>query len=112
MPSTKVTIGNYLLQRLKSIGVDIIFGVPGDYNLVNDLPFLYLFLSKFEFFCSSHSLIKLKVKFQNKIIFINNSFLLRFHLDFEGIQWGNNCNELNASYAADGYARIQGIAVS
>ncbi len=115
MPSTKVTISNYLLQRLKSIGVDIIFGVPGDYNLVNNLSFLYLFLSKFEFlffFCSSHSLIKLKVKFQNKIIFINNSFLLRFHSDFEGIQWGNNCNELNAAYAVDGYARIRGIGVS
>jgi indolepyruvate decarboxylase len=37
-------------------------------------------------------------------------FYLR--LDFEGIQWGNNCNELNASYAADGYARIRGIGVS
>jgi TPP-dependent 2-oxoacid decarboxylase len=34
MPSSKMTIGNYLLQRLKSLGIDIIFGVPGDYNLV------------------------------------------------------------------------------
>ncbi len=34
-----------------------------------------------------------------------------FHLDFNGIEWGNNCNELNASYAADGYARIRGIGV-
>jgi pyruvate decarboxylase len=65
-----MTIGNYLLRRLKALGVDIIFGVPGDYNLP--------FLDQIE--------------------------------DFEGIQWGNNCNELNAAYAADGYARIQGIA--
>jgi pyruvate decarboxylase len=69
MSSTQMTIGNYLLRRLKEFGVDIIFGVPGDYNLQ--------FLDQIE--------------------------------DFEGIQWGNNCNELNASYAADGYARIRGI---
>lgn len=69
MSTTKVTIGNYLLRRLKSLGVDIIFGLPGDYNLP--------FLDQIE--------------------------------DFDGIEWGNNCNELNASYAADGYARIRGI---
>ncbi|CAF3733658.1 unnamed protein product [Rotaria socialis] len=34
-----------------------------------------------------------------------------FDIDFDGIQWGNNCNELNASYAADGYARMRGIGV-
>jgi TPP-dependent 2-oxoacid decarboxylase len=43
-----------------------------------------------------------------KITLLNILFL---EIDFEGIQWGNNCNELNAAYAADGYARIQGIAV-
>lgn len=25
------------------------------------------------------------------------------------MKWGNNANELNASYAADGYARVRGI---
>ncbi|CAF4545644.1 unnamed protein product [Rotaria sp. Silwood1] len=69
MSSSKMTIGNNLLRRLKSLGIDIIFGVPGDYNLP--------FLDQIE--------------------------------DFGGIQWGNNCNELNASYAADGYAHIRGI---
>ncbi|CAF3341294.1 unnamed protein product [Rotaria sp. Silwood1] len=69
MSSSKMTIGNNLLRRLKSLGIDIIFGVPGDYNLP--------FLDQIE--------------------------------DFGGIQWGNNCNELNASYTADGYARIRGI---
>lgn len=34
MSTAKVTIGNYLLRRLKALGVDIIFGLPGDYNLV------------------------------------------------------------------------------
>ncbi|CAF0799443.1 unnamed protein product [Adineta steineri] len=69
MSSKKITIGNYLLRRLRDLGIDIIFGVPGDYNLP--------FLDQIE--------------------------------DFGSIQWGNNCNELNASYAADGYARIRGI---
>ncbi|CAF3916601.1 unnamed protein product, partial [Adineta steineri] len=36
MSSKKITIGNYLLRRLRDLGIDIIFGVPGDYNL----PFL------------------------------------------------------------------------
>lgn len=40
-----------------------------------------------------------------------HQYLFLFEIDFGGIQWGNNCNELNASYAADGYARIRGIGV-
>lgn len=28
------TVGLYLIQRLKEIGIDTIFGVPGDYNLL------------------------------------------------------------------------------
>ncbi|KAJ3150465.1 Pyruvate decarboxylase 1 [Geranomyces michiganensis] len=28
--------------------------------------------------------------------------------DFDGISWGYNANELNAGYAADGYARVKG----
>jgi TPP-dependent 2-oxoacid decarboxylase len=40
MSSAKLTIGTYLLRRLKELGVDIIFGVPGDYNLVQYLLFL------------------------------------------------------------------------
>lgn len=40
--------------------------------------------------------------------------LVQFNLTFldlvekhKGIQWVGNCNELNASYAADGYARVK-----
>ena len=29
----KVTVIDYLIERLHEIGVDDIFGVPGDYNL-------------------------------------------------------------------------------
>jgi TPP-dependent 2-oxoacid decarboxylase len=32
--------------------------------------------------------------------------------DDKDVFWGNNANELNASYAADGYARINGVGVS
>jgi indolepyruvate decarboxylase len=28
----------------------------------------------------------------------------------EGLRWVGNCNELNAAYLADGYARIHGMA--
>ncbi|CBG39488.1 alpha-keto acid decarboxylase family protein [Helicobacter mustelae] len=63
----KISIGQYLLNRLKDYGIEHIFGVPGDYNLG--------FLDLIE--------------------------------DDEDLEWIGNCNELNASYAADGYARIR-----
>lgn len=34
MTST-ISIGNYLLKRLKEINIETIFGVPGDYNMVS-----------------------------------------------------------------------------
>ena len=39
----------------------------------------------------------------------NLSFLDQID-DSEDIEWIGNCNELNASYAADGYGRIKGMA--
>lgn len=65
----KITVAEYLLNRLKEMSIHSIFGVPGDYNL---------------------------------------SFL-DFIEDFPGLKWIGNCNELNAAYAADGYARVNGI---
>ncbi|KAI0004613.1 pyruvate decarboxylase [Russula compacta] len=62
-----ISIGNYLLERLSQIGVQSLFGVPGDFNLG--------FLDLVE--------------------------------DHPKIDWIGNCNELNASYAADGYARVK-----
>lgn len=64
----EITVAEYLLIRLKEIGVDHIFGVPGDFVL----------------------------GFFNQIM---NSEL----------KYIGTCNELNAAYAADGYARIHGI---
>ncbi|KAG0741445.1 hypothetical protein G6F57_009645 [Rhizopus arrhizus] len=66
MPSIK--IGQHLLNRLKEINIDVVFGVPGDFNMP----------------------------------------LLDIIEDDPELTWGNNANELNASYAADGYARIRG----
>jgi pyruvate decarboxylase len=31
------------------------------------------------------------------------------YLEKAGLKWVGNCNELNAGYASDGYARIKGI---
>jgi indolepyruvate decarboxylase len=65
----KVTIGNYLLARLKEFGIAHLIGVPGDFNLA----------------------------------------FLEQVLACEDVQWIGTCNELNAAYAADGYARIHGV---
>ena len=62
------TVSDYLLRRLKSVGVDHVFGIPGDYIL----PF-------FESMADSD---------------VNHVAA---------------CNELNAGYAADGYARLRGL---
>ena len=68
MVSTEITVAEYLLTRLKEIGVDHIFGVPGDFVLG----------------------------------FFN-------HVLKSDVKYIGTCNELNAAYAADGYARIRGI---
>lgn len=64
------TVGDYLLDRLNELGVDDVFGVPGDYNL----------------------------KFLDNVI------------SHPALKWIGNANELNAAYAADGYARTKGMA--
>lgn len=62
-------IGQYLMDCISNVGIDKVFGVPGDFNLT----------------------------FLDDII------------DREDMEWIGNTNELNASYAADGYARMKGI---
>ena len=64
-----MTIGDYLLRRIREAGAAHIFGVPGDYNLE----------------------------------------LLQQLDEDDTLTWVGTCNELNAAYAADGYARINGI---
>jgi TPP-dependent 2-oxoacid decarboxylase len=67
--SSPFTIGAYLLSRLKELGVQHIFGVPGDFNLA--------FIDAIE--------------------------------QAQDMKWIGTCNELNAAYAADGYARLAGV---
>jgi indolepyruvate decarboxylase len=68
MTGPEITVGEYLLARLKQIGVDHLFGVPGDFVL----------------------------GFLNQVLQSDVTYV-------------GTCNELNAAYAADGYARIRGI---
>jgi indolepyruvate decarboxylase len=63
------TVIQHVLGRLKDIGIDDIFGVPGDFAF----------------------------PVQDAIV------------GHTGINWLGCCNELNAGYAADGYARIRGV---
>lgn len=67
--ATAFTVADYLLARLKSLGVDHLFGIPGDFIL----PL-----------------------FQK--------------IEGSGVTHVATCNELNAGYAADGYARLRGLA--
>ncbi len=63
-----VTVAEFLLSRLKGLGVDHLFGIPGDYIL----PF-----------------------FEAMVV--------------SDVDHVATCNELNAGYAADGYARLRGL---
>ena len=62
-------VADYLLDRLAELGLDRMFGVPGDYTLG----------------------------------------LLDHVVEHPRIRWTGCTNELNASYAADGYGRLRGI---
>jgi TPP-dependent 2-oxoacid decarboxylase len=64
----RITIGDYLITRLKEAGIRHLIGVPGDFNLA----------------------------------------FLEQVLAHDGMEWVGTCNELNAAYAADGYARVNG----
>ncbi len=68
MKNSEITVAEYLIIRLKEIGADHIFGVPGDFVM----------------------------GFFNQVIKSNVTYI-------------GTCNELNAAYAADSYARIRGI---
>lgn len=65
------TVAQYTLTRLSQLGIDRIFGVPGDYAFpIDDAA-----------------------------------------EQVPGLEWVVCANELNAAYAADGYARIRGAAI-
>lgn len=68
---TNPTVVNYVVQRLSELGIDRVFGVPGDYAFPIDDAIEA---------CPS-------------------------------LKWIGCANELNAAYAADGYARRNGVAM-
>lgn len=68
---TNPTVAQYTLQRLCALGIDKVFGVPGDYAFSIDDAIEVV----------------------------------------DGLDWVVCANELNAAYAADGYARIRGAAI-
>lgn len=68
---TNPTVAEYVVKRLSDLGVDKVFGVPGDYSFP-----------------------------------IDDAIEVCPTLD-----WVACANELNAAYAADGYARIKGAAI-
>jgi indolepyruvate decarboxylase len=71
MASTSITVAEYVVNRLADLGIDRVFGVPGDYSFPFDDA-------------------------------IEAS---------DRLQWIVCANELNAAYAADGYARINGASI-
>jgi indolepyruvate decarboxylase len=67
--ASRTTVGRFLATRLRQLGVDHLFGLPGDFNLA----------------------------------------LIDEMLAGSGLEWVGSTNELNAAYAADGYARQRGF---
>jgi len=67
--AARTTVGRFLATRLRQLGVDHVFGLPGDFNLG----------------------------------------LIDEMLAESGPEWVGSTNELNAAYAADGYARQRGF---
>jgi len=65
------TVAEYVVERLAALGIEHVFGVPGDYTF----------------------------PFDNAIE------------ASKSLTWIGNSHELNAAYAADGYARIRGAAI-
>lgn len=66
--SDSIPLGTFLARRLAQLGLQHVFGVPGDFNLT-----------------------------------------LLDHVEASpDLTWVGFCNELNAAYAADGYARVKG----
>jgi len=71
MASSTPTVAEYVVNRLADLGIDRVFGVPGDYSF----------------------------PFDDAIEACDR------------LQWIICANELNAAYAADGYARINGVSI-
>ncbi|KAG6856422.1 hypothetical protein H0H87_004641 [Tephrocybe sp. NHM501043] len=99
---TEISVGNYLLTRLEQLGVTNIFGVPGDFNLgflVNLFRLLHVLVWRTETSYRTSSRI---------IQTLSGSATGTSHAIVPVDKILSYCsNELNAAYAADGYARVK-----
>ena len=118
-------MGNHLASRLVQLGVDTVFAVPGDYNLILLDQLIKvkreIFLIFSVFFLSL--LLPPPSSSSSSSHALSFSFPLSFPLFLSVILKNNEnhknkqdkrlkviytCNELNAGYAADGYSRARG----
>jgi pyruvate decarboxylase len=98
-----VPLGLYLFKRLHSLGIRSVLGVPGDYS-TSSVCISLIARSCPAWYSSQRPVV-------SDVDYID---------DVEGLHWVGNCtpsllskliqgNELNAAYAADGYARVKGL---
>ena len=88
MPEIKV--GDYLFKRLRELGIGSVFGVPGGTYIL--LSVINLIACVLLIYLIDYELALLDLVTDNELM------------------WKGNPNELIASYAADGYARVNGAA--
>lgn len=88
MPGIKV--GDYLFKRLRELGIGSVFGVPGGTYIL--LSVINLIACVLLIYLIDYELALLDLVTDNELM------------------WKGNPNELIASYAADGYARVNGAA--
>lgn len=97
---SEILVGQYLFRRLKQLGVDTIFGVPGGTSFPD--PSITYTVNCVRFNASSR-------------LHSNNNNIADFELALldlvptENIDWIGTPNELVGAYAADGYAREKGF---
>lgn len=98
----RIELGEFLLRRLKEAGLDHIFGVPGDFVLgfcnqilKSDIKYIGIL----SIWCYQPE------SFNQGLDSLAITVAHRCHQSYVS----GTCNELNAAYAADGYARLKGI---
>lgn len=86
-----IRIGEYLFRRLKQMGIETAFGVPGG-NASST---------------NSHSA---QERTSNNLVHTDYELALLNYVEPAGLDWIGTPNELVGAYAADGYARLKGAA--
>lgn len=90
----EIPIGEYLFRRLKQMGIETAFGVPGG-------------KAPLHLYSSSHKLVLLS---NTGCSCLDYELALLNHVEPAGVRWIGTPNELVGAYAADGYARLKGAA--